>query len=218
MKLERFVYKLFKGAFSALLAPPRRPRKKSRRRSPARRSPQQAAWKQGRTKFAASPGTALQTVLAHYEELDERAIADVEHGLLPYLKLETDRSLLYALRLSKCVPTLKVVKTLISRWNTTNCGAGGFGLEYGKQSRHYKAVFDFLASRYLQRLHELLVVEIDKADATAQLRKTASAKRNVWLRLVQKLERYERELLYDLPGFTGVVRPLIDAANAKAST
>ncbi len=109
--------------------------------------------------------------------------------------------LLYALRVSKCVPTVKSVKTLASRWSIANWGPkASSGLQNGSQSSHWGLVNGFLSNLYLQRFHELCEEAANKANETAAKRKTPTAKESTYQKAIDKIVSAATEFGEDLPG------------------
>ncbi len=104
-------------------------------------------------------------VLASFDQITEGEIASAEHAGLSDGLPEAERSLLYALRVSHCVPRLTKIATLASRWGIANSGAGGAGLESAKESPNWASVHAFLADLYLRRFDSLADLLVREAEA-----------------------------------------------------
>ena len=95
------------------------------------------------------------TVVANFDSMSEADIAALENGPSGLARPREERALLYALRVSRCVPNLRRLPTLASRVGVAHRGAGGFGLDGARASPHWQVVRDFLASLYIARFDTL---------------------------------------------------------------
>jgi hypothetical protein len=111
-------------------------------------------------------------VLANYERATEYGIADAERQLRAVNPFSPDRGLLYALRISVCLPRIRKLDTLASRYNT----AENRGLLRSRESPYYQKVYDFLTDKYLCRFVELADEVYQEAQKTAGQRVTKEAK------------------------------------------
>jgi DNA polymerase III epsilon subunit-like protein len=155
------------------------------------------------------PKEIVPFIIDQFEYATEQAIGEYERDLLKASQAELERSLLYALRVSKCVPEVKTMKTLASRWSTACSGAGGYGLFLAKNSANYNRVFQLLKEMYLQRFAELSHEIVSKASTSAQKRKSVKAKQNAFIRAGERIEKATDEFasrdlleLDDQAGFT----------------
>ncbi len=129
-----------------------------------------------------NPLKVVPWVVENYGYISEFEIGDLEAELLSLLKYEEERALLYALRVSKCVDSIKTLKTLVSRFNTAACEHGGsYGFEAAITSEHYHQVKEFLSSKYIAKFREIVTESIiNKTSETVAKRKTKQAKINAW--------------------------------------
>jgi len=158
-----------------------------------------------RRKVIRTPEALTRHILEHYHEVTEQDIGRCEMEVKRARGRHPDSDLLYALRVSKCVPTLKTLKTLASRWSTANCGAGASGLQMGQSSKNWEAVNDFLASLYRQRLDDLYAEIVAKARESVSKRKSAQAKLNVVEKALERIHSAQAEFMYELPGLAAVI-------------
>jgi len=115
-------------------------------------------------------------VLAAFESLTEQEIATREHQALLDGVPGPERALLYALRVSTCLPKLRKLETLASRWGVAHGRPDRTGLLAGVSSPNYERVRNALVQMYLYRFDELageLVAETgsSKASTPERLRK-----------------------------------------------
>lgn len=130
--------------------------------------------------------SVILTLLANFDSMSEADIAALENGPSGLSRPREERALLYALRVSRCVPTLKKLPTLASRVGIAHRGAGGFGLDAARASPHWQVVREFLSSLYLARFNTL---------AGELLRQTESAVRvRRGLKPTVRIERATQEL------------------------
>ena len=109
-------------------------------------------------------------------------------------------ALVYAIRISEVLPTLKKLDTLASRYNVAHNGAGGCGLESAKDSENYEAVANYLKSAYLDKFIEIADMLIKKASESEKQGKTQNAKINAWKKTKEEILRGFSEFKYDLQG------------------
>jgi len=134
---------------------------------------------------AVRPEDITRYVVSHFAEVSEKQIADASLAILTVNPHSPQIHLLYALRVSKCVPTLKHINTLASRWSAANRGPqGGGGLQDGRESREWEVVNGFLGNLYLRRFHGLCEEAAGKAKETASKRSTAAAKANAYQKAI----------------------------------
>lgn len=153
----------------------------------------------------------IATVLRQYDELSERDLGAIEHELLKHQPRSTDRFLVYALRVSKCVPTLKTITKLPRRWEAAHFGPRGTGgILATDEGAERNAVVSFLQSTYLQRLHGL-----GAAICEANLQRIAKARTNdARRRILESTERLIVDTSLDfspsLPGAFEDARKMVD--------
>ncbi len=148
-----------------------------------------------------TPEEITRYVVSRFARVSEKTIADLSLEILRVQPHSPEIHLLYALRVSKCIPTLKAVSTLASRWSIANRGPqGNSGLQNGRQSSDWELVNRFLTNLYLQRFHELCEEVASKADETAAKRKTPTAKESAYQRAINKILEGAAEFVDDLPG------------------
>ncbi len=148
-----------------------------------------------------TPEEITRYVVSRFARVSERTIADLSLEILRVQPHSPEIHLLYALRVSKCIPTLKAVSTLASRWSIANRGPqGNSGLQNGRQSGDWELVNRFLTNLYLQRFHELCEEVASKADETAAKRKTPTAKESAYRKAIDKILGAVTEFAENLPG------------------
>jgi len=141
------------------------------------------------------PEQLVPYLIEHFSEATEEQISRVEHEVFRGCPTNPEKALLYAFRVSKCVPRVTTFKTLGSRWRVACSGPRGkVGLLAGRHSANYRRAHKFLSSLYLKRFWELAKAIADKADDSAAKRKSASAKRNVYNAAIRKIRDGGREL------------------------
>jgi len=146
-------------------------------------------------KVLTRPEQLVPYLIEHFSEATEEQISAVEHEVFRGCPRHPEKALLYAFRVSKCVPRVKTFKTLGARWRTACSGPrGAVGLLAGRHSANYRRAYEFLSCLYLKRFWELAKAVADKADDSAAKRKSASAKRNVYNAAIRKIEDGGREL------------------------
>jgi hypothetical protein len=137
-----------------------------------------------------TPEEITAYVLAHFDDVTEEQIGKFERDVAIACPNSYESGLLYALRVSKCVPTLKSFKTLNSRWGLAHSGTrGDGGFVAATRSPNYQATHDFLAKRYGDRVEELCREIVAKAENAAANRKTESARCNVLYAAREKIEK-----------------------------
>ena len=147
-----------------------------------------------------NPRQTVPTVLAHYDRLTEAQMAEIERELARFSL--PDASLLYALRISKCVPKIKTYQKLAGRWEAANYGAGGAGLQGADSSEHFDRVRTFLVGLYLKRFHRLCERLIKKGHAAAGKRDEPEDKLSCWRLVKEKLNQGYDEFIDAMPGLT----------------
>lgn len=146
-------------------------------------------------KVLTKPEQLVPHIMDHFDEAAEHEIAAVEVEVGRACPRSPEVALLYAFRVSKCVPRVTTFGTLASRWRTACSGPrGAVGLLAGRHSGNYRQTYEFLSSLYLKRFCELAKAITDKAEDSAAKRKSASAKQNVYNAAIRKIEDGGREL------------------------
>ncbi len=157
------------------------------------------------------PGQFTPYIAAHFDEVAEDQIAAAEAELTKaylqspevarlsavswrsaagrrYLKIP-EVALLYAFRVSKCVPRVTRFETLASRWSVACFGPRGVvGLFAGQDSVNYHRAYEFLAALFLTRFRELARAVAEKAEGSAAKRKSVAAKENIYYTAISKIE------------------------------
>ncbi len=142
----------------------------------------------------------VQYALQNFDRVTEAELARTENEVKRVSRESPESSLLYAMRVSKCVPRVTTLKALASRWQVANYGPRMIGgLSAATRSRNYRPVYEFLTSLYLTRFAELAREVAVAADKVAIHRKTVSARLNAMTSGMQKI-RAGRDGLLDLPG------------------
>jgi hypothetical protein len=149
-------------------------------------------------KVITKPEQLVPHVLENFYALTETDISGFERLLGRVSPRNSELHLLYALRVSKCVPGIKSFDTLASRWGVACVGAGGAGLVNGATSPNYRATYAFLAALFSERFSELCRELIAKAEQTAIARKTLTSKRKVYEQAIHKIAN-AKNILLDLP-------------------
>ena len=137
-----------------------------------------------------TPEEVTGYTLANFDTVTEEQIGQFERDVAQACRYSPESGLLYALRVSKCVPTLKSFKTLGSRWGTAFSGPrGAGGLIGGTDSPNYRTTHDFLVKLYSDRVEELCREIVANAEKDAVNRKTESARCNVLYAAIGKIEQ-----------------------------
>ena len=135
-------------------------------------------------------GDVIVMIMFDYYELTGSSIAAYEHTLFQMDPEHIDRGLLYALRVSHCVPKINTFNKLSSCYETALKGPrlnSQYCLESAKDSDLYEKVRDFIHKLYGKRFIELLNNIIQKTNSEIEHRKTNKAKYNSWDRAFKKL-------------------------------
>jgi hypothetical protein len=147
-----------------------------------------------------TPDQVVQYALRNFDKTTEAQLAKAEYEVKLVVRNSPESGLLYAMRVSKCVPRITTFKTLASRWRVANYGPRLIGgMCSAKCSRSYGPTYEFLTSLYLGRFRELARDLVVTAENTALERKTLSAKQNVLVSAMGKI-RAGRDNLLELPG------------------
>ena len=154
-------------------------------------------------------GLALQ-VAQNFANVSEQQIAELEYQVGMTALDSLERHLLYALRVSKCVPDLRKLDTLASRWGAAHRGAGGMGLDAAKSSRDWSTIVDFLSKLYQDKFRELAQETVTKAIENGAKRKSNTAKQRVLDKGVATLITARNSFSSDLPGLHQEVQAYID--------
>ncbi len=123
-------------------------------------------------------GLALQ-VAQNFANVSEEQICQLEYQVGMTAPDSLERHLLYALRVSKCVPNLRNLDTLVSRWGVAQSGAAGMGLDAARGSPHWSTIADFLSKLYRDKFHELAQQTVTTSIENAAKRKSEAAKQKV---------------------------------------
>jgi hypothetical protein len=152
---------------------------------------------------------ALQ-VAQNFANVSEQQIAELEYQVGMYALDSLERHLLYALRVSKCVPDLRKLDTLASRWGVAHRGAGGMGLDAAKSSPDWSTIVDFLSKLYQDKFRELAQETVTKAIENGAKRKGDTAKRKVLDKGIATLIAARNAFSSDLPSLQQEVQAYID--------
>jgi len=143
-------------------------------------------------------GLALQ-VVQNFDDMSEDQIAQLEQQVAMTAPNSLECHLLYALRVSRCVPGLRNLDTLASRWGVARCGARGIGLDAAMTSPHWSAIVDFLSKLYHEKFRELAQRTVTMAIENAAKRKSEAAKQKVLNKGVAALIAARNAFRSDLP-------------------
>jgi hypothetical protein len=154
------------------------------------------------------PDEVVPCILANFDRCKESTIATVENELLKALPDSEDLGLLYALRISTCLPKIVKMETLASRFNTACLGAGNRGMLTSKQSKHYQIVHHFLSERFLANFKELADKQIKKAADQESRRRTKQAKSNCWIIAREKIHAGKAAFEHKLSGLDEAIEAL----------
>jgi hypothetical protein len=154
-------------------------------------------------------GLSLQ-VAQNFANVSEQQIAELEYQVGITTPDSLERHLLYALRVSKCVPSLRNLDTLASRWGVAHCGAGGMGLNAAKHSPAWSSVVDFLSSLYRDKFCELAKQTVATTIENGAKRKGDTAKRKVLDKGIATLIAARNAFSSDLPSLQQEVQAYID--------
>ncbi|PYJ70006.1 MAG: hypothetical protein E6J54_28360 [Deltaproteobacteria bacterium] len=143
-------------------------------------------------------GLALQ-VAQNFRNVSEQQIAELEQKVIMTAPNSLECHLLYALRVSRCVPGLRNLDTLASRWGVARRGAGGMGLDAATTSPDWSAIVDFLIKLYLEKFREMAQRTVTMAIEKAAKRKSEAAKQKVLEKGVATLIAARNAFRCDLP-------------------
>jgi hypothetical protein len=147
-----------------------------------------------------TPQDVTKSVVEQFDRLSEKEIGKAESIVQGLRGGYAEAQLLYALRVSKCVPTLKSLKTLASRWSTANVGAGAAGLQMGRDAKNWQLVSSFLARLYLKHYKQLCLDLVSKTKQAVADRKSPQARSNVVNKAIALVNEAHQEFSYQLPG------------------
>ena len=166
---------------------------------------------------ATSPVLLVRQALSDYDSVDEMELSRREHALLQQygFSAEPERSLLYALRVSKAGVNAKTLPTMVSRWGVTNSGAGGFGLAGGSDSPIHGECCSFLAKRFLSQLSVLLEQIWNTASEKEAYRSGAAAKINIYKKAIERLQVDIAPLAPVLPGSKETIDATMQRLHAR---
>lgn len=134
------------------------------------------------------PEQITRYAVDHFYEATESEISAAEHEIKRNRRGNVEPHLLYALRVSKCVPKVTTFKTLASRWRVANEGpriTSGIGAAGG--SPNQLLVFDFLTNLYVQRFFGLCKQLANKTVDSVDKRKTPAAKLKVFENAIERI-------------------------------
>ncbi len=154
-------------------------------------------------------GLALQ-VAQDFANVSEEQIGHLEYQVGMTAPDSLERHLLYALRVSKCVPSLRNLDTLVSRWGVAWSGAAGMGLDAAKASPHSSTIVDFLSNLYHNKFRELAQLTVMTSIENAAKRKSEAAKQKVLDKGVAKLVAAKNAFSFKLPGIDREVQSYVD--------
>jgi hypothetical protein len=154
-------------------------------------------------------GLSLQ-VAKNFANMLEQQIAELEYKVGMAAPDSMERHLLYALRVSKCVPSLRNLDTLVSRWGVAHRGAGGMGLDAAKSSPDWSTIVDFLRSLYHDKFRELAQQTVTMAIEKGAKRKGNAAKEKVLDKGIATLVAARNVFSSDVPGLHEEVQTYID--------
>jgi hypothetical protein len=154
-------------------------------------------------------GIACQ-IVQNFANVSEQEIALLEHQVAMTEPGSMESHLLYALRVSKCLPSLRKVETLASRWGVACSGAADTGLDAAKNSPHWATVRGFLIKLYREKFSELALYTVSTTIETASKRKSASAKQRVLDKGVASLVVAMRALNADFPDIRDEIKTCLD--------
>jgi hypothetical protein len=149
-------------------------------------------------------------VAQNFANVSEQQIAELEYQVGMTAPDSLERHLLYALRVSKCVPSLRNLDTLASRWGVAHRGAGGMGLDAAKSSPASSTIVDFLRSLYRDKFRELAQQTVAIAIENGAKRKGNAAKQKVLDKGIATLVAARNAFSSDLPGLHQEVQTYID--------
>ena len=153
-------------------------------------------------------------VLERFHEISEQSIGDVERSLTG-TRWSDQKHLMYALRVSWCVPTLKTFKTLGSRWHIMQTGGRGHtGLIAAMGAMHSASVEAFLTRLYRDRFAELVREIATKAEQTSAARRSADAKVNALLKGCERIEKGGLDAI-EIPDLDSIAQQWIEYLEQK---
>jgi len=137
-----------------------------------------------------TPEEVTQYVVNHFDAVSEEQIGQWERDVARASPDNPESGLLYALRISKCVPTVKSFKALDSRWRTACNGVRGLsGSIGGAGFPNRRATEDFLVKLYADRVEELCQEIVAKAEEESAKRKTGAARCTTLYDAIDKIEQ-----------------------------
>ena len=164
--------------------------------------------KSGAIKEQADLCEFVPQIIANYDHITEFEISNMDNQLFETAPFIAERGLLYALRISLCLPQIKNLNILASRYNTTCAGAGGMGLLASKRSHSYQLTYDFLAKKYLEKFVKLADNIFQDAKTAAENRKTKQAKITVFNKAKNKIKDSKTAFECKLPDLDSAVEAL----------
>ena len=158
------------------------------------------------------PSDITRFIVANFENISTSDYSNFEKVLAKSSPRSIERDLIYALRVSEVLPTIKSFKTLESRWATAHCGAGASGLELGRKSRNYRLVYEFLTKHYLNHAARLLETEHEKFRMKLEGAKTEKTKEKYRESRRTKLKEIRASFSYELLGLDELITDHISRA------
>lgn len=162
-------------------------------------------------------GLALQ-VVRNFPEVSEVQIAQLEQQVLMAAPNSLERHLLYALRVSSCVPRLRNLGPLVSRWKIARGGAGSVGLDAAKSSPYWTTVCEFLRKLYADRFRELAEQTVITAIEKAAKRKSDALRQKALDKALATVVDAGNAVGSDLPGIHEDIQAYTDRIERCRST
>jgi len=159
-----------------------------------------------------SPGDITRFIIDNFYRVETSDFSNFEKAVSRMNPNTPERGLIYALRVSAVLPTLKSLKTLESRWQTANSGAAGRGLTSSERARNYKRVYAFLQSEYLSHADRILAEEEGKFREKIENAATDRSRLSAMESWIRKLDESKGLFVYELPGFDALVDTYIQRA------
>ncbi len=123
-------------------------------------------------------------LLDHWDQANDELVSRVENEM----KGSGESNLLYALRVAGPGLRAKTLKTLVSRWRTTRCGAADSGLDAGRTSPNHARLESFLMAGFSERLNEVAQEDLTKALDAVGKKKSEAARGKAAQRAADKYE------------------------------
>lgn len=153
----------------------------------------------------------LEDLLARFHSLSESDVAALEHETNPRSAGSLDRNLFYALRVSHCVPRLKRLTTLGSRWSVAQHGAADTGLDAARSKPGWERVHAFLVELYLERFSALANELVRETEQHARASASADERARLASDAIAELRAGTAAFEVALPGLDARVTSWIGA-------